>query len=84
MNNLQFTEMLANCHKPVLREESYQMFIYEEFLNKTEGKVLNNQIQGKELLAKHWGSSGEKKVLYNSSVIIIIIICFSLCMSGSV
>ena len=35
MNNLQFTEMLANCHKPVLREESYQMFIYEEFLNKT-------------------------------------------------
>ena len=56
----------------------------EEFLNKTEGKVLNNQIQGKELLAKHWGSSGEKKVLYNSSVIIIIIICFSLCVSGSV
>ena len=27
MNNLQFTEMLANCHKPVLREESHQMFM---------------------------------------------------------
>lgn len=32
----------------------------EEFLNKTEGKVLNKQIQGKELPTKHWGSSGKK------------------------
>lgn len=35
MDNLQFTEMLANCHKPVLREEFHQMFNYEEFLHKT-------------------------------------------------
>ena len=44
MNNLQFTEMLANCHKPVSREESHQMFIYEEFLNKTNlmGRIRKN------------------------------------------
>lgn len=35
MDNLQFTEMLANCHKPVLREEFHQMFNYEELLHKT-------------------------------------------------
>lgn len=35
MHILQFSGILANCHKPILRKESNQMFIDEEFIKLT-------------------------------------------------
>ena len=44
MNTLQFSEISANCHEPMLRKKSHQMFIKEEFLNTTNlmGKIKKN------------------------------------------
>lgn len=31
---LQFSGILVTCHKPILRKDSHQMFIYRKFINK--------------------------------------------------